>query len=101
MDYKDLLAKHFSHPVHAVHGPKAPADQLKAFLWAISHDLEDGLGEVRFDDAHANLLVMNPDDCKMVAIPLADLADLGYAPAHGQSAEDFLLEQFQDWEATA
>ena len=97
MSYKDILSAKFAHPVHAVHGPKTPDDQLKAFLWAVSHDLEDGLGEAQFDWSAQALIVLNPDDGKPITVPLADLAKLGFVPKDGQSAEEFVVENFESW----
>lgn len=97
MDYKDLLRAKFSHPAHAEHGPKTPSEQLKAFLWAVSHDLEDGLGQASFDVSAKALVVMNPDDGKPVMVPLADLAEFGFTPETGQSAEEFVVENFESW----
>ena len=101
MDYQKLLATHFSDPLHAVHGPKTPADQLKAFLCNICHGLESGRGEACFDDARANLVVREWAGSAQVTIPVADLAALGFAPTGSQDAEQFISERFHGWEPTA
>jgi len=99
MDYKEVLQKAFSHPGLAGQGPKTPGDQLKAFLWQIAHDLEDGLGGVSFDDSKSVLIIENPDGGDPLEVPLADLAALGFSPLAGQTAEDFVVTHFQSWES--
>lgn len=101
MDYQKLLATHFSNPVHAVYGPKTPADQLKAFLCDICHGLESGRGEACFDAARVNLVVREWAGSAQVTIPVVDLAALGFEPTGMQDAEQFLSEHFQAWEPTA
>lgn len=101
MAYKEVLKRAFSHPALAGQGPQTPGDQLKAFLWQISHDLEDGLGGVSFDAAKSVLIIENPDGGESLEVPLADLAALGFSPQAGQSAEGFVVTNFQSWESDA